>query len=197
MNTQLTRRRFIAKSAFGASSLFLTGLASFRARGGSANEKLNIAMIGVANQAAYNLSNVSTENIVALCDVDDTLLAAAAQKHPGAKTYNDFRRLLDQKGIDAVVVATPDHTHAVASVAALNSGRHLYCEKPLTHTVSECRAVVEAARQNKRVTQLGTADSRRDELPPGRGVSAKRRYRTHRGGSRLGERYLWLRQRSA
>jgi predicted dehydrogenase len=156
MNAQLTRRRFIAKSALGASSLFLTGLAAYRARGDSANEKLNIAMIGVANQAAYNLSNISSENIVALCDVDDTFLAAAAQKYPSAKTYNDFRRLLDQKGIDAVVVATPDHTHAVASVAALNSGRHVYCEKPLTHTVSECRAVMDTARRNKRVTQLGT-----------------------------------------
>jgi predicted dehydrogenase len=156
MNAQLTRRQFLAKTALGATSLFVAGLAPLRARAGSANDKLNIAMVGVANQAAYNLSNVSTENIVALCDVDDTFLAAAAQKYPGAKTYNDFRRLLDQKGIDAVVVATPDHTHAVAAVAALNSGRHVYCEKPLTHTVSECRAVMEAARRHKRVTQIGT-----------------------------------------
>jgi predicted dehydrogenase len=156
MNSQLTRRQFLTNTALGASSLFVASLAPLRARAGSANDKLNIAMVGVANQAAYNLDNVSSENIVALCDVDDTFLAAAAQKHPGARTYNDFRRLLDQKGIDAVVVATPDHTHAVAAVAALKSGRHVYCEKPLTRTVSECRAVMEAARRHKRVTQIGT-----------------------------------------
>jgi predicted dehydrogenase len=113
-------------------------------------------MIGTANQANYDLDNVSSENIVALCDVDDNYLAAASQKHPGAKTYNDFRRLLDQKDIEAVVVATPDHTHAVATVAALRSGRHVYCEKPLTRTISECRAVMEAARKARRATQLGT-----------------------------------------
>ena len=93
---------------------------------------------------------------MALCDVDDGFLAAASKKYPGAKTYNDFRRLLDRKDIDAVVVATPDHTHAVATVAALRSGRHVYCEKPLTRTISECRAVMEAARKAKRATQIGT-----------------------------------------
>src|SRR5213075_200740 len=91
-----------------------------------------------------------------LCDVDDGFLAAAAQKFPAAKTYNDFRRLLDQKDIDAVVIAIPDHSHAVATVAALKSGRHVYCEKPLTHTLSECRIVMETARKTGRVTQIGT-----------------------------------------
>jgi predicted dehydrogenase len=113
-------------------------------------------MIGVANQANYDLTNVSSQNIVALCDVDESFLSAASQKFPGAKTYNDFRRLLDQKGIDAIVVATPDHTHAVATVAALKSGRHVYCEKPLTRTISECRIVQETAHKMRRVTQIGT-----------------------------------------
>lgn len=122
----------------------------------SANEKLNIGVIGVANQGNYDLTNVATENIVALCDVDDTYLAGARQKFPAAKTYNDFRRLLDRRDLDAVVIATPDHTHAVATVAALQSGRHVYCEKPLTHTISECRIVMETARKAKRVTQIGT-----------------------------------------
>ena len=112
-------------------------------------------MVGVANQANYDMTNVATEHIVALCDVDD-LPGGAAKRFPGAKTYNDFRRLLDQKGIDAVVVATPDHTHAVAAVAALKSGRHVYCEKPLTHTRVGMPGGHGTARRNKRATQIGT-----------------------------------------
>jgi predicted dehydrogenase len=109
----------------------------------------------VANQGNYNLIHVASQNIVALCDVDDNYLAAAAKKFPEAKTYNDFRRLLDQKGIDAVVVATPDHTHAVAAVAALRSGRHVYCEKPLARTLSETRIITNTAREQKLATQMG------------------------------------------
>jgi predicted dehydrogenase len=122
----------------------------------SALNKLNLGVIGVAGRGGENLQGVAGENIVALCDVDDQRLTAAAQRFPNAKTYHDFRRLLDQKDIDAVVVSTPDHTHTVAAVAALKSGRHLYCEKPLTRTVSECRIVTDLARREKRVTQLGT-----------------------------------------
>jgi predicted dehydrogenase len=125
-------------------------------RAASPNDKLNIGIIGVANQGNYDMSNVASENIVALCDIDDKYLAGAAARFPKAKTYSDFRGLLDQKGIDAVVVATPDHTHAVITVAALKSGRHVYCEKPLTHSISECRIVMETARKMKRVTQIGT-----------------------------------------
>jgi len=156
MSNKLTRRNFLKQSSLTGAGLWLTTLTPVYARKGSPNEKLNIGMIGVAHQANYDLTNVTTENIVALCDVDDSYLAAAAQKFPVAKTYNDFRRLLDQKDIDAVVVATPDHTHAVATVAALRSGRHVYCEKPLTRTLSECRIVQEAASKAKRATQIGT-----------------------------------------
>jgi predicted dehydrogenase len=155
MKSQISRRQFARSTALGAASLFVAAPFA-RARKLSPNEKLNIGMIGVANRAAEDLHGVSTENIVALCDVNDKFLNAAAQKFPKAKTYNDFRRLMDQKEIDAVVIATPDHTHAVAAVAALRSGRHVYCEKPLTRTVSECRIVMEAAKKAKRVTQIGT-----------------------------------------
>src|SRR5207249_2732578 len=103
-----------------------------------------------------DLKEVSSENIVALCDIDDRYLDAAKQKYPRAKTYNDFRRLLDQRDIDAIVVGTPDHTHAVAAVAALKSGRHVYCEKPLARTVSETRIITDTARKQNRVTQIGT-----------------------------------------
>src|SRR5258708_6652742 len=85
-----------------------------------------------------------------------TTFAAAAQKFPGAKTYNDFRKLLDKKNIDAVVISTADHTHAVATVAALKSGRHVFCEKPLAHNVSEARIVAQTAVKYKRATQMGT-----------------------------------------
>ncbi len=122
----------------------------------SPNEKLNLGVIGVAGRGAENLRAVSSENITALCDVDENHLKVAAERFPSAKKYRDFRRLLDQKEIDAVVISTPDHTHAVAAVAALTSGRHVYCEKPLTRTVSESRIVTEAARKQKLVTQIGT-----------------------------------------
>jgi predicted dehydrogenase len=148
------------RRAFLKSSLILAGGAAAGCntvpRRVSANEKLNIGMIGTANQAAYDLGNVSSENIVALCDVDDKFLDAALAKHPGAKRYNDFRRLLEQKDIDAVVIAIPDHSHAVAAVAALESGRDVYCEKPLARTISEARIITETARRNKRITQIGT-----------------------------------------
>lgn len=127
-----------------------------RSRSASPNDTLNIGVIGVANRGGANLEGVSSQNLVALCDIDDKYLAAAAQRFPQAKTYNDFRRLIDRNDLDAIVVSTPDHTHAVATVAALRSGRHVYCEKPLTRTVSECRIVTELAKQQKRVTQIGT-----------------------------------------
>jgi predicted dehydrogenase len=157
MSTPQTRRTFLKQTAFSTAGLWLLGSKSSAGpRRISPNDKLNIGVIGVANRGGDNLNGVSGENIVALCDIDDKYLAAAAQRFPSAKTYNDFRRLLDQKDIDAVVLSTPDHTHAVATVRALKSGRHVYCEKPLTRTVSEARIVTETARKHERVTQIGT-----------------------------------------
>src|SRR5438067_12173387 len=157
MTTKLSRRKFLVSSSLATSAFWIARTSpGFGQQKVSANEKLNIGMVGTANQAGWDLSQVSSQNIVALCDVDDKFLDAAAQKYPNAKKYNDFRQLLDQKGVDAVVIATPDHTHAVATVAALKSGRHVYCEKPLTHTVSECRVVMQTAHKMKRVTQIGT-----------------------------------------
>ena len=155
MKTFTSRRQFIRNSVFGAAGVWLAGCRTGPRRI-SANEKLNLGIIGVANQGNYDMTNVAGENIVALCDVDENFLAAAKQRFPAAKTYNDFRRLLHQRDIDAVVVATPDHTHAVATAAALRSGRHVYCEKPLTRTISECRVVTELARQHRLITQIGT-----------------------------------------
>src|SRR6185436_20126854 len=139
MSRQISRRKFVVFSSI-ASGVFWIGASRLPGQEKvSANDKLNIALVGTANQAGWNLSQVASQNIVALCDVDDKLLDAAAQKYPSARRYNDFRRMFEQNDIDAIVIGTPDHTHAVATVAALKSGRHVYCEKPLTHTVSECR----------------------------------------------------------
>jgi len=155
MSTRYSRRRFLATSLIGAGGFWIGSSAGLaKPRKLSANEKLNIGVIGVANRGGEDLAGVASQNIVALCDVDDKYLAGGAKKFPNAKTYSDFRKLLDQDGIDAVVIATPDHTHAVATTMALKSGRHVYCEKPLTHTISECRRVRELAKKEKLVTKL-------------------------------------------
>jgi predicted dehydrogenase len=119
-----------------------------------------VGVIGIAGQGTYNLNGVhgAGAEIVALCDVHEsrTEVGQVRQRFPKAAFFRDFRRMLEQKGLDAVVVATPDHTHAPATVAALKAGLHVYCEKPLTHTVSEARIVAETAAKMKRVTQMGT-----------------------------------------
>jgi len=125
---------------------------------GSANEKLNVACIGVGGRGAVNLEAVQGENVVALCDVDEHQAADAFDKFPRAKKFQDFRRMLAQldRQIDAVVVSTPDHTHAAAAAMALRMGKHVYCEKPLSHSVYESRLLAELAGKTKLATQLGT-----------------------------------------
>src|SRR5262249_24410513 len=124
----------------------------------SPNEKLNMAFVGTSNQARYSLDSLKSEYAVAMCDVDDNYLDRAIADFPQARRYNDFRKMFDEmhREIDAVVVATPDHIHAPASMRAIKLGKHVYCEKPLTHTVSEARALAEVATQMKVVTQMGT-----------------------------------------
>src|SRR4051794_1209083 len=146
----LSRRRFIV-------GVMASATAPAFLRAASANERLNIAVIGCGGRGAGNLESVSTQNIVALCDVNQQALAAAAAKHPGARTYQDFRKLYDQaKDIDAVVVSTPEHTHAFATLPALKMGKHVYCEKPLAHSIWEVRLIRNAARKAKVATQMGT-----------------------------------------
>jgi predicted dehydrogenase len=150
--SRLSRREFLRNSTLAAGAFYI----SRRGFAQSPNSKLNIGVIGVANRAGENLKAVAGENIAAICDVDENFLNRAAMEFPQAKRYQDFRKMIEQGGLDAVVVSTTDHTHAVATVAALRSGLHVYCEKPLTHTVSEARIVRETARKEKRVTQMGT-----------------------------------------
>jgi predicted dehydrogenase len=119
---------------------------------------LHVGVIGVAGQGEYNWKQLDKAGaeIVALCDVDEKRTGPVRERFPAAKFYTDFRELIDQKGLDAVLVATPDHTHAMATLAALRAGLHVYCEKPLTHTIEEARLVAETAAKQKRVTQMGT-----------------------------------------
>ncbi|MEE8452497.1 MAG: Gfo/Idh/MocA family oxidoreductase [Thermoguttaceae bacterium] len=157
MSHHTSRREFLKRSA-------LAGTAFWVARGGRAeetnspNEKLNIGIIGVAGRGRANLGSVRGENIVALCDIDEKNLAKAKEQHPLAKTYVDWRKLLDQKDLDAVVVSTADQVHALANVAAMRRGLSVYSEKPLAHSVHEARAVRETYLENKGklATQMGT-----------------------------------------
>ncbi|HUR45021.1 MAG TPA: Gfo/Idh/MocA family oxidoreductase [Candidatus Saccharimonadales bacterium] len=155
MSSKLNRRSFLKQASLAAAGAWMTSAPAF-ASGRSATDKLNIGVIGVANRASSNLAGMRSENIVALCDVDDTFLLRAAARLPQARTYRDFRKLLEQPGLDAVVVSTADHTHALATIIAMQSGMHVYCEKPLTHSVQEARIVAETAGKYKRVTQMGT-----------------------------------------
>jgi predicted dehydrogenase len=120
------------------------------------SSRLNIAGIGVSGQGAHDIGQFPSDNIVALCDVDWAHAASTFKKFPRARQWKDFRQMLEeQKDIDAVIVATPDHVHARASITALRLGKHVYCEKPLTHSVWEARHVAEVARASKLATQMG------------------------------------------
>jgi predicted dehydrogenase len=121
------------------------------------SEKLNIAAIGCGGRGEINLEQLQSENIVAMCDVYDAFAGGPFQRWPNSTKYRDFRVMLEkeQNHIDAVLVATPNHTHAVATMAAIQVGKHVYCEKPLTHTIYETRRVMEAARNAGVATQMG------------------------------------------
>jgi len=155
--TTVSRREFLGGAA--AAATFLVVPRHVLAQSGTTppSEKLNIAGIGAGGMGGGDINAVSGgNNIVALCDVD-LRRASTIKKFPDAKVYRDFRKMFDEmaKNIDAVVVGTPDHTHAVAAMAAIKRGKHVYCEKPLAHSVGEVRALMKAAQEHKVVTQLG------------------------------------------
>jgi len=155
MNERLSRRQMLRKTALGAIG-FCVARNSALAEGSPANGKLNIGIIGVGGRGRANTDEVIGENIVALCDVDDNCLRVAARRFPKAKTYNDWREMLEQKDIDAVMVSTTDHTHAPASVMAMKRGVHVYCEKPLAHSAHEARVMQQTYLKCKVSTQMGT-----------------------------------------
>ena len=153
----LTRRKFLCDAALAGSGLVILSNSGL-VRGTPANSKLNIAGIGVGGRGAADIEGVAGENLVALCDVDHKHAAATFEKFPAAKRYTDFRKMLEEMydEIDAVVIGTPDHTHAAPGVMAMKLGKHCYCEKPLTHSVYEARVMANVASENKLVTQMGT-----------------------------------------
>lgn len=154
---RVSRRSFLKTGAVSAAAFSIVPAYVVGANGQTPpNEKLNIAGIGIGGMGRGNLRACRSENIVALCDVDSGYAAKTFNEYPKAKRYTDYRVMLEkQKDIDAVVIATPDHTHAVITLAAIQSGKHVYCQKPLTHTVYEARKVTEAARASKVQTQMG------------------------------------------
>ncbi len=184
MNSRISRREFAGSVALGGAGLMILPR-SVSARSYAANERLNLALIGVGGRGRWFVDTIpKMENVAALCDVNGQKLAEAFQRWEDGvkrfadsphdwerkaaeeyrrlletrpKTFQDFRRMLDEMGgrVDAVVVATPDHTHAVASASAIRAGKHVFCEKPLTRTVHESRALRELARKHKVATSMG------------------------------------------
>lgn len=152
----LSRRRFLATgtglAAFSLAPLHLLG------RGGQPpSDRLNLVFVGVGGRGAANLAELAGENVLGLCDVDESRAAEARRQYPKARFDRDFRRLLDAVGreTDGVVISTPDHTHAVVALRALQMGKHVYCEKPLAHSLGEIRRLTLAAREARVATQLG------------------------------------------
>ncbi len=153
-----SRRGFIASSAATAAGLTILPSQVVSGLGhGSPSDKLHIAGIGIGGKGQVNLRNMNSENIVALCDIDRNYAAKTFSQYPSAKQFTDYRIMLEEmnKDIDAVLIATPDHTHAVCALAAMQLGKHVYVQKPLTHTVYESRVLLEASRKYKVVTQMG------------------------------------------
>ena len=156
---KMSRRRFLGSAAAAAAAPGLFHIIPRHALGRGQtppSDKLTVAGIGVGGMGAGNLRELESENIAALCDVDLNYAAGTVKRYPGAKVYTDYRVMLEkEKGIDAVVIATPDHTHAVITMAAIEAGKHVYTQKPLTHDVWEARQLALAAKRSKVTTQMG------------------------------------------
>jgi predicted dehydrogenase len=157
--TTMNRRRFLQASATLAAGAGAVGFDPEVAEAAQPPmDRVRLALIGVAGRGAENLSGVRPDaNIIALCDVDQARTGAVRKEFPKAAFHEDYRRIIDMKDVEAVLISTPDHTHALIAAAALHAGKHVYCEKPLTHSVHEVRTLVElAAANNRLVTQMGT-----------------------------------------
>jgi predicted dehydrogenase len=153
---KLSRRHFMGAAAAAAAFTIVPSHVMGAAGQKRPSEKLNIAGVGIGGMGQNNIGACESENIVALCDVDWDYAAKIFKKYPNAKPWKDFRKMLDeQKDIDAVIVATPDHLHTPVAMAAMQRGKHVYVQKPLTRLVSEARALTEAARKYKVATQMG------------------------------------------
>jgi predicted dehydrogenase len=160
----LTRRTFLSSAAALAGGFGAAGRVAaknlFAGRPVAPSDTLNLAVVGAGGRGADNLRDIGgigNVKVVALCDCDARQAAESFKSHPDAKQYSDWRRMLDQeKGIDAVLVATPDHNHAIVSIAAMKLGKHVYCEKPLAHSIWEAREMARVASEARVATQMGT-----------------------------------------
>jgi predicted dehydrogenase len=157
MTRRLSRRRFLQSSAaVTGAGLFINAAGA----GEPADDRVRVAIVGVVGQGGWNLGQVvdtKLADIVALCDVDERRAANAQKAHPKATFYTDYRQMIEkQRNIQAVLIATPDHHHAIAAVLAMRAGKHVYCEKPLAHSVHEVRVMMETAARQRVVTQMGT-----------------------------------------
>ncbi len=154
---KMDRRSFLGQSAAASSSFMVVSRHVLGGKGYTApSDKLNIAGIGIGGMGSADLRDMETENYVALCDVDSNYAGKVFARYPKAVRYRNFREMLDkQKDIEAVLVATPDHLHATIAMAAIKAGKHVYVEKPLTHTIKEARMLRDAAKQAKVATQMG------------------------------------------
>lgn len=165
MKTRITRRRFLRNGSLAGTGLLI--LQSARSvRGAPANEKLNLALVGVGGRGSWFVDAMPgfDTRFAALCDVREDRLAKAGERSPEAKRFTDFRRMLDElhDQIDGVIVAAPDHIHAVASVKAMRLGKPVFCEKPLTRTIEEARALRELAASTRLATQMGNQGTSSD-----------------------------------
>jgi len=163
----VSRRNFIRNSSIVTSGFFIMPRHVLGKGFISPSDKLNIAAIGAGGKGIVNLTNSwnrGAENIFSLCDVDDRQAVAARKKWPAASYYKDYREMLSKEGksIDAVIISTPDHMHYVQTIAAMEMGKHVYTEKPLTHDIGEARLLTEAEQKYKVVTQMGNQGSSGD-----------------------------------
>jgi len=165
-NSNFSRRNFIGTTAAAVAGFSIIPRNAVAGLGHVApSDKLNIAGIGIGGKGKVNIANMPGQNIVALCDVDWDYANPVFEKYPKAKKYTDFRKMLDkQKDIDAVVIATPDHTHTVTAVAAMELGKHVYLQKPLTHSVWESRYLTKLAEKTGVVTQMGNEGHSSDSV---------------------------------
>jgi len=153
-----TGRRGFLKTALPAAGWWILG-DSRSARAAQANERLNLAVVGLGSRGTYHLHTVPRvgQNLAAICDADKTRLAQAARQAPGVPQYQDFRKMLDDldRKLDGLIVATPEHTHAVITARAMARGKHVFCEKPIAHDVAEARALRRIAKETGAATQMG------------------------------------------
>lgn len=152
----ISRRKFITNTGMAAAAFTILPSHLWGANKNIPSDTLNIAVVGIGGKGATDAAGVSSENIVALCDVDDTMGMEVRKTYPKATQYRDYRKMLEkEKNLDAVVISTPDHTHATIAMAAMKMGKHVFVQKPLSHTVYEAKRLAEVAKEKNLVTQMG------------------------------------------